>query len=342
MSIWLGAPAIDTNIHQDCLLASACKVQVWRPWVLQARQAFIFGLSLVCLVASHIVCLQPLVDNMQTTADAMCSGITNFTYFQDAAGLAYILHDARPQKPEMGYAYRAVLQATQLEKLEPAGLGAQVLNRELFGLAMQLKSLDFEARNEFWPLCQDLDSPVYAGFGLVSLGTAAMEKLRELLPEAALSSCQSVQSFCFDSSLPLETLWRLRAFCPITCGCSDVNSGSFIASLPSFGCPQVCRPLFVQSVDKLNCSDAQPDSEALITFLNGLSHRRGFFGNFTQSCEDFAHPVAIDGTEFDFCTQTAELDKMGFQSSQLLCPITCGCLHRPRPECPTTCIAQTQ
>ena len=313
---------------------------MWRPWVLQARQAFIFTLSLACLVASHVLCLQPLVDNMQATANAMCSGVTNFTYFQDAAGLAYLLDDARPKKSNEGYAYRAVLQATQLEVVEPPGLGAQVRNTELFGLAMQLKSLDFEERNEFWPLCQDLDSSVYSGFGLMNLGTAAMEKLRELLPNAELKSCRCVQSYCFNSSLPLETLWRLRALCPVTCGCSDVKSGSFIASLPSFGCPQVCRPLFLRSVEELNCSDAQPENEALVSFMNGLSHRRGVYGNFTRTCEDFAQPVSIDGTEFDFCRQTAELDKMGFQSSQLLCPATCGCADRPRPECPTACAAQ--
>ena len=281
---------------------------------------------------------------MQSTADAMCSGVTNFTYFEDAAGLAYILGDSLDALPKnsgegyASYAYRAVLQASQLEEVEPPGLGAQILNHELLGLAMQLKSLEFEERNKFWPLCQDLDNPIYAGFGLVNLGTAAMAKLRELIPEAGPTSCQSVQSFCFNGSLPLETLWRLRALCPVTCGCSDVKSGSFIASLPSFGCPQVCRRLFDQSIDELGCKDAPQDSQALAVYLQGLSDRRGILGNFT-ACEAFARPVNIDGADFDFCMQADELAKMGFQSSQLLCPRTCGCAHMPRPECPEACLS---
>ncbi|CAE7634710.1 unnamed protein product [Symbiodinium necroappetens] len=323
------AVLVPRRVHETIKSLKPIPVKLWRPWVLQARQAFIFTLSLACLVGSHVLCLQPLVNNMQATADAMCSGVTNFTYFQDAAGLAYILDDsldALPKKSDEGYAYRAVLQATQLQEVQPPGLGAQLLNRELFGLAMQLKSLGFEERSEFWPLCQDLDSPVYSGFGLVNLGTAAMEKLRELLPEAAaiesFQSCPSVQSFCFNGSLHLETLWRLRALCPVTCGCNDLKSGSFIASLPSFGCPSVCRTLFDESVTELaTCSDAPTNSEALKTFLHGLRQRKGIiFRSNSTTCEAFATPVNIDGTDFDFCMQTAELGKMGFQSSQLLCP----------------------
>eukprot|EP00437_Effrenium_voratum_P028940 CAMPEP_0181409458 /NCGR_PEP_ID=MMETSP1110-20121109/6828_1 /TAXON_ID=174948 /ORGANISM="Symbiodinium sp., Strain CCMP421" /LENGTH=486 /DNA_ID=CAMNT_0023531963 /DNA_START=123 /DNA_END=1584 /DNA_ORIENTATION=+ len=277
------AVLVPRRVHETIKSLKPIPVKLWRPWVLQARQAFIFTLSLACLVGSHVLCLQPLVNNMQATADAMCSGVTNFTYFQDAAGLAYILDDsldALPKKSDEGYAYRAVLQATQLQEVQPPGLGAQLLNRELFGLAMQLKSLGFEERSEFWPLCQDLDSPVYSGFGLVNLGTAAMEKLRELLPEAAaiesFQSCPSVQSFCFNGSLHLETLWRLRALCPVTCGCNDLKSGSFIASLPSFGCPSVCRTLFDESVTELaTCSDAPTNSEALKTFFMACGSGRG-------------------------------------------------------------------
>ena len=66
------------------------KVKLKRP-VLQARQGLIFILSLASLVAAHVMYLQPVVDNMQRTADALCAGKTNFTSFQDAAGLVFIL-----------------------------------------------------------------------------------------------------------------------------------------------------------------------------------------------------------------------------------------------------------
>jgi len=332
------AVLVPRRVHETIKSLQPIPVKLWRPWVLQARQAFIFVLSLASLIAAHIVYLQPIVNSMQMTADAMCSGATNFTFFQDAAGVAYILkHEPVAVSREGSYVYRAVLQATQLEAVEPPGLSAQVMNPELVGLAMQLKGLDFESRNKFWPLCQDFDSPIYAGFGLLNLGTAALENLRGLVPEADLASCSSLRPFCFNSSLPFETLWRLRALCPVACGCGDVQSGSFVASLPSFGCPQVCRPLFEKSVNGLPCSDAEPGNEMLETFLYSLSRRRGVAGNFTMTCHDFAGPITIDGTNFDFCTQTAELGRMGFQSSQLVCPVTCGCQDSPRPECPMQC-----
>lgn len=48
-----------------------------------------------------------------------------------------------------------------------------------------------------------------------------------------------------------------------------------------------------------------------------MAQRKGFVGNVSR-CSDFAVPVVIDGSPFNFCTQSSELRKMGFQSAELL------------------------
>lgn len=277
---------------------------------LHARQGLIFMLSLASLAAAHVVYLQPVVDNMQMTADALCAGVTNFTTFQDAAGLVFLLDGpAPPADDHSSYAYRAVLQATGLEEVHPEPLAARVQNAALRGLAMQLKSMTFEERNEFWPLCRDMDSEVYEGFGLMHMRSATAENLNRLFPDADLAglerSCWSFRrsaalmvvqispafllrlpeqvacsgmilsfrvhvgtftvedaalfrhrfqhklphpydpegNYCFNGTLPLQSLWHLRALCPVTCGCASLE-GSFVANLPSFGCPQVATTIF--------------------------------------------------------------------------------------------------
>ncbi|CAJ1365343.1 unnamed protein product [Effrenium voratum] len=330
------AVLVPRHVHEIVKSLKPIRVKLWKPWLLQARHMLIFLLSLGSLGICHFVFLQPVVDNMQHTADAMCSGITNFTFFQDAAGLVFILEgNSRIIPDQESYAYRAVLQATHLDpQLEsPSALGARLQNSELLGLAMQLKSLDFEERNTFWPLCADMDSDVYQGFGLVHLGTAASANLRELLP---IDSCQDARRFCFNGSLPLRTLWRLRALCPVTCGCASVQAGSFVANSPSFGCPAVCLAAFEKSLQQLGCADLAPHHAALRAYIGGLSERKGVFGNFS-SCPDFQQPITIDGTEFNFCTQSMELKKMGFQSAQLLCPESCGCKGLSGSQCPQAC-----
>eukprot|EP00913_Durusdinium_trenchii_P010776 g10109.t1 len=352
---------------------------------LHARQGLIFMLSLASLAAAHVVYLQPVVDNMQMTADALCAGVTNFTTFQDAAGLVFLLDGpAPPADDHSSYAYRAVLQATGLEEVHPEPLAARVQNAALRGLAMQLKSMTFEERNEFWPLCRDMDSEVYEGFGLMHMRSATAENLNRLFPDADLAglerSCWSFRrsaalmvvqispafllrlpeqvacsgmilsfrvhvgtftvedaalfrhrfqhklphpydpegNYCFNGTLPLQSLWHLRALCPVTCGCASLE-GSFVANLPSFGCPQVCKSVFQRS------------DSIFKRYTRGLAQRKGFVGNVSR-CSDFAVPVVIDGSPFNFCTQSSELRKMGFQSAELLCPETCACSSSPSLE----------
>lgn len=51
--------------------------------------------------------------------------------------------------------------------------------------------LAMQERNEFWPLCTDLDSPVYEGFGLLNMKLATAENLKRLfaLSDDAEVSC---------------------------------------------------------------------------------------------------------------------------------------------------------
>ncbi|CAK8994797.1 unnamed protein product [Durusdinium trenchii] len=333
------AVLVPRRVHETVKSLKPLPVTLRTPF-LHAQQGLIFMLSLASLAAAHVVYLQPVVDNMQMTADALCAGVTNFTTFQDAAGLVFLLDGpAPPADDHSSYAYRAVLQATGLEEVHPEPLAARVQNAALRGLAMQLKSMTFEERNEFWPLCRDMDSEVYEGFGLMHMRSATAENLNRLFPDADLAglerSCWSFRNYCFNGTLPLQSLWHLRALCPVTCGCASLE-GSFVANLPSFGCPQVCKSVFQRSVANLTCADRDGEDSIFKRYTRGLAQRKGFVGNVSR-CSDFAVPVVIDGSPFNFCTQSSELRKMGFQSAELLCPETCACSSSPSLECPTSC-----
>ena len=410
------------EVGRCCLeFLAILKVTLRTPF-LQARQGLIFLLSLGSLVAAHAAYLQPVVDNMQKTADALCAGEKNFTSFQDAAGLVMVLDGPAPPEDDQGsYAYRAVLQATQLEDVHSEVLAAHVQNPALRGLAMQLKSMTFEERNNFWPLCQDMDSSAYGGFGLLHTESATEQTLKGLFPDAGLvggcpafrslalcvvSSClfawnhlghlkceQTVFIFCPCFPLTEEAtastaaclcrafgiwgpcaLWhaavpakRVASWqtchplvvprrVPLICGlihCLKWWRPTLLGSLKTLDWPpcQVCKSLFEQSVANLTCTDRDAEEwvsdleatgavcfghvwkglnmfrfscicrggedPAFKRYANGLAQRKGLLSNFSR-CSDFSKPVTIDGSVFNFCTQSYELRKMGFQSATFL------------------------
>ncbi|CAE7225295.1 unnamed protein product, partial [Symbiodinium pilosum] len=65
-------------------------VKLARPWMSCVRHVGVVTFMVMVVLTSHFFLLQPMVDRMQETADALCSGHTSFSFFRDAAGFVFM------------------------------------------------------------------------------------------------------------------------------------------------------------------------------------------------------------------------------------------------------------
>ena len=166
----------------------------------------------VVVLASHLLLLQPMVDRMQETADALCAGRTSFSFFEDAAGFVFLRnYSATSSSQTATYAYRAVFEATGLKgslDLQPAAV--RVVSEVLQQVIVELEGRNLESRNDFMPVCLDSDHPILAISGLENFGTAAVQLMREIFQSDEFDSCPSASAYCDDWSYRAYSLWRLR------------------------------------------------------------------------------------------------------------------------------------
>ena len=258
--------------------AEEIPVRLWKPWLLPLRHVVIVLFIACSLVLSHVFFLQPMVDLMQETANVLCSGDISFSYFKDATGYVFLKENRTAgalQDTYNSYAYRAVYDATGLgstaDPLAPLAPLALRVAPELAALIAEFETRNFEARNEFWPICLDSDNP-FIGQSVQNIENATVELLKEI--NVKISSCASAREFCEDTRMQPFQLWNLRSLCPRSCRCPEAF-GSIIPSMPAFGCPTACQEEYQQSFRRRNCSDATSASSELETFLQSLQSHSG-------------------------------------------------------------------
>ena len=167
----------------------------------------------IVVLASHLLFLQPMVDRMQETADALCSSNTSFSYFTDAAGFVFMReYSASASVQTETYAYRAVFEATGLQgsrDLQPTAV--RIVADGLKQIVVEMEGRNLESRNDFMPVCLDSDHPVLENSGLQNFGEASVQIMREIFQTDQLDSCASARAYCDDwSNLPYS-LWRTGA-----------------------------------------------------------------------------------------------------------------------------------
>ncbi|CAE7357214.1 unnamed protein product [Symbiodinium natans] len=310
-------------------------VKLARPWMSCLRLvAFMF----IVVLASHLLFLQPMVDRMQETADALCSSNTSFSYFTDAAGFVFMReYSASASVQTETYAYRAVFEATGLQgsrDLQPTAV--RIVADGLKQIVVEMEGRNLESRNDFMPVCLDSDHPVLENSGLQNFGEASVQIMREIFQTDQLDSCASARAYCDDwSNLPYS-LWRLRTLCPTTCGCKDALTGSLVAVSSKYGCPLACRSEYQQSLLGRNCSDAEPGSAMLRNYVRSLAEVRN--ATLEETCQAFLVPLDFDGVTFNMCTDHEAAYSSGYASARTVCPVTCGCQSLPTlPGCPPSC-----
>ena len=254
--------------------AEEIPVRLWKPWLLPLRHVVIVLFITCSLVLSHVFFLQPMVDLMQETANVLCSGDISFSYFKDATGYVFLKENRTSgalQDSYSSYAYRAVYDATGLASTGDPSAAPLALRvaPELAALIAEFETRNFEARNEFWPICLDSDNP-FIGQSVQNIENATVELLKEI--NANITSCASAREFCEDTRMQPFQLWNLRSLCPRSCRCPEAF-GSIIPSMPAFGCPTACQEEYQHSFRRRNCSDAT--SSELESFLQSLQSQSG-------------------------------------------------------------------
>lgn len=254
--------------------AEEIPVRLWKPWLLPLRHVVIVLFITCSLVLSHVFFLQPMVDLMQETANVLCSGDISFSYFKDATGYVFLKENRTSgalQDSYSSYAYRAVYDATGLASTGDPSAAPLALRvaPELAALIAEFETRNFEARNEFWPICLDSDNP-FIGQSVQNIENATVELLKEI--NVNITSCASAREFCEDTRMQPFQLWNLRSLCPRSCRCPEAF-GSIIPSMPAFGCPTACQEEYQQSFRRRNCSDAT--SSELESFLQSLQSQSG-------------------------------------------------------------------
>merc|ERR1711976_19954 len=93
-----------------------------------------------------------------------------------------------------------------------------------------------------WPFCVDMDNA--DNTGKIHREEAGKQIAREYFQTQSIHNCSDVSYYCHHlnhSSNSMIQAWRARAYCPETCGCSNVSNQGYVATRSLTGCSVACQ-----------------------------------------------------------------------------------------------------